>query len=465
MADEENCEFLDLSCGIGNAASEAATTAISEFVRSVGEATVRILGWANSLWLQTPTPDVETFGVSTVQSYLSWYTFAFAVIGVLIALGRMAVTREFRSGSGAIRMMINLIIATGVMAAAFAALMEAGDAFAPWIVEQVTGEALTLDGILTVDILMAGGIGSGLLLGILALLGALANVAFMILRDALVLVLFAFIPTLAASSASEAGAQAFKKALAWLLGFILYKPIAGVIYALGIITLNSPAEIRGMDDVADAIYQTCVAVVILACAALALPAIIKFIAPAAALGSSSAFSGGAVGAAAVATGAAVVSLGATAGASAAAAPAAAGAMSGGAGSAGAMAGGLAGGSALPPTGGGSSGSPTGGSSGGSSGGGAAGAAASTGGSSAAGGSSSASPGSGSGATASPSSGGQAGTSSAGAAAAPATGGNPAGGAAPASGSGVQDASRAVAAVTNTSTVASGAMSETTGEEK
>ena len=353
----EECEGFDPLCWGGDVAGQVIEDGAFRFVESLGDGTVAVLGWLNAFWLGTPTPDVLSFGVMAVRDHLAWYTFAFAVGGVLIACIRMGLTRQFQSGAGAAKMLLNLIVVSSALTVGFSALMTAGDAFAPWIVGVVTGEAMDLDGFLTTDMLLKAGVGPGLFLGTFAFIGALANVAFMILRDSLVLILFAFLPTLAAASATEGGSQAFKKALAWLFAFVLFKPVAGAIYALGILQLRSPIEISGLDDVATSIYTACVAVVILIAASLALPALIGFISPATAVGTSSTFSGGAVAAGMVASGAAVVALGATAGA-AAPAVAGGGAMAGGAGltAGGAAGGGAAGGGAA---GGGAAGGGTG----------------------------------------------------------------------------------------------------------
>ncbi|QUC01998.1 MULTISPECIES: hypothetical protein [Cellulosimicrobium] len=372
----DECKGIDFDCRLGNKIAEWGQSAAETFVKSMAEGAVSVLEWLNTFWLGMPSPDVNASPVTAIQQNLSWYTFVFALIGILIALGRMAVTHEFRSGAGAVRMIANLIVVSAVLATGFTSLMAAGDAFAPWIVEQVTDDPMSLQGILSVDLFLVTGIGPGLILALLAFLASLANVAFMIVRGALVLVLFAFLPTLAAASGSESGAQAFRKAMSWLLAFILFKPVAGGIYALGILMLKDPPQIAGLDPNANAIYVTSLAIVILLAAALALPALIKFIAPVAAGGSSGAFSGAAAAAGVVATGAAVVAIGATGGA---AAPAAAGAgttattsgtaasttgttaAANGAAGGGAAGGGTASGGGSTPSGGGS-GSGTGGSS-------------------------------------------------------------------------------------------------------
>ena len=311
-ADTPDCAAWDLACKAGEGISDFAQGQIYDFVKSIAEGSISVLKALTTFWLQLPSPTVDSTAVTTIQENLSWYTFAFALIGIFIALGRMVFTQQFSTGMTAVKMIINLIIVTAVYATAFTALITASDAFAPWIVEKATGQGLDLAGMLNVELIMTAGIGPGLLMGILAFLGSLANVIFMLLRAVMIAILFAFLPTLAAASASETGNQAFKKAQGYLLAFVLFKPIAGVIYALGFLTITNPPTFTNLDDAGKSLFSTAVGVMTLLIASLALPALIKFIVPVAANGTSGAFSGAGMVAAGVAAGGAVVSLGAAA---------------------------------------------------------------------------------------------------------------------------------------------------------
>jgi type IV secretion system protein TrbL len=316
-----DCASYDLACKTGQGIADFAQGQIADFVKSMAEGAIAVLKALTTFWMELPSPTVTSSAVTTIQENLSWYTFAFALIGIFIALGRMVFTQQFSTGMTAVKMIINLIIVTAVYATAFTALIAASDAFAPWIVEEATGQDLDLAGMLNVELIMSAGIGPGLLMGVLAFLGSLANVIFMLLRAVMIAILFAFLPTLAAASASETGNQAFKKAQGYLLAFVLFKPITGVIYALGFLTITNPPTFRGLDEAGAALFSTAVGVMTLLIASLALPALIKFIVPVAANGTSGAFSGAGMVAAGVAAGGAVVSLGAaaaTGGASAAA---------------------------------------------------------------------------------------------------------------------------------------------------
>jgi type IV secretion system protein TrbL len=311
-ADSGQCAPIDLVCKGKEGITDFAQGQIADFVKSMAEGAIAVLKALTTFWMELPSPTVTSSAVTTIQENLSWYTFAFALIGIFIALGRMVFTQQFSTGMTAVKMIINLIIVTAVYATAFTALIAASDAFAPWIVEKATGQDLDLAGMLNVELIMSAGIGPGLLMGVLAFLGSLANVIFMLLRAVMIAILFAFLPTLAAASASETGNQAFKKAQGYLLAFVLFKPIAGVIYALGFLTITNPPTFRGLDEAGAALFSTAVGVMTLLIASLALPALIKFIVPVAANGTSGAFSGAGMVAAGVAAGGAVVSLGAAA---------------------------------------------------------------------------------------------------------------------------------------------------------
>jgi len=334
---QEDCGLVDIGCNVSNFAQGQ----IYDFVKSIAEGSISVLKALTTFWLQLPSPTVDSTAVTTIQENLSWYTFAFALIGIFIALGRMVFTQQFSTGMTAVKMIINLIIVTAVYATAFTALITASDAFAPWIVEKATGQGLDLAGMLNVELIMTAGIGPGLLMGILAFLGSLANVIFMLLRAVMIAILFAFLPTLAAASASETGNQAFKKAQGYLLAFVLFKPIAGVIYALGFLTITNPPTFTNLDDAGKSLFSTAVGVMTLLIASLALPALIKFIVPVAANGTSGAFSGAGMVAAGVAAGGAVVSLGAAAATGGASAAAGGAATAGGGGVTAAASGGQA----------------------------------------------------------------------------------------------------------------------------
>ncbi len=339
----EGCQPWDVICwggeGIGNAVNDGFT----DFVRDIWKLLIDFLGWINSFWVGIPGADATAPAIGQVNGWISWYTAAIAMIGLLMGLGRMAIQNDFKAGLPAVKMLVNLILVTGVYAVGFAALMTAADKFAPWIIEKATGEQLSLSGMLSLESMMLIYPGGGLFLAIIGLLGALMNVLFMIVQPALATILFAILPAVAAGSGTETGASAFRQVQGWLLAVILFKPVAAIIYAFGMMQMKNPPEIAGLDEIGKAIYNAAVAMMILGMAGLALPALIKFLVPVASAATSNAFSGGAAVAGVAAAGSAVVMVGAVAATGGAAAPAAGAAATAGGGAAagGAAAGGAA----------------------------------------------------------------------------------------------------------------------------
>ena len=338
-AEEEECQVWDAICWAGEGISNAANSAFTDFVRDIWKLLIDFLGWINSFWVGIPSADVTAPAIGQINGWMGWYTAAIALIGLLIGLGRMAISNDFKSGLPAVKMVVNLILVTGVYAVAFAGLMTAGDQFAPWIIQKATGEELSLSGMLSLSEMMLIYPGGGLFLAIIGLLGAVVNVLFMVIQGALASTMFALLPAVAAGSGTEMGSNAFRQLQGWLLAVILFKPVAAIIYAFGMMQMKNPPAIEGLDDIGKSIYNACVAMVILGMAALALPALIKFLVPVAAAATSNAFSGGAAVAGVAAAGSAVVMVGAVAATGGAAAPAAGAAA--GAGGAGAAAGGAA----------------------------------------------------------------------------------------------------------------------------
>ena len=280
-----------------------------------------------------------------MQQNLEWVTLLVAAVGMLVAIVRMGVTSNLAEGVGLARMYLAMVVVTGCGGVVVASLIQAGDAAAPWFVERATGAGYS-DGtatLITAAMLQGTGQAMGLVMGLIALIASLFQIAFMFVRGALLIVLMAMLPTIAAGTATEAGMLRFKRVCAWIFACVIYKPVAAIIYAIGFLQIKGDpaADLNGLDDVARSTYDLVLGTIIIILAVLALPALIRFVAPVAdRVGGSSFSPGAALGS--VATGAVVVTgVIATGGAAAPAAGAAAGSGAAGGGTA-AMATGAAG---------------------------------------------------------------------------------------------------------------------------
>ncbi|WP_460797463.1 hypothetical protein [Nocardioides pacificus] len=342
------------SDAVGDAVSSVAGDAFETFVQRLADGTQTGLQHVLTVWMKAPSPELATGSgqswksspvIESLHADLMPVTAAFAIISFALALLRIGMSPE-RVGEGLRgigRQLLAVVLATLPALAMTMLLLEAGDEFSPWLVERAAGGG-TSDGFATLMKVAIASSNAGifLIVFLIALLGSVAQLAFMYVRGAALIVLFVLLPIVAAGSATEEGWLRLKKLLMLILGFVLYKPVAAIIYATG---LRLVGESGSDDEIQNAIFGMAV----ICMAALALPAFIKFVMPAAGAGSSSAFSGaGAIGA--VAAGAAVVGL---AGGGAGAAASASGAKSTG----GLGLGGSSGGGGGSPKGSGDSGAP------------------------------------------------------------------------------------------------------------
>lgn len=355
----EGCEDIAWNAGVGERAGCAVSGAAQSTLETlfnwlVGGSTWAVK-WTGTAWLSFPEPTIGTAdgtpseNIAQLWSLGSFYIMGIAIIGFLIGVARLVFSPTMQTGAAFVRGIVAIIAVQTVGVGASVLLLDAGDQFSTWVVEEASGKDFStaladfsgLGGV-TKSLMAAEALNSissiaafAVLGFLLLLIAAFAQVCLLIVRSALLVILLAFLPFLAAASFTDGGYKALSRGVGWIFALILYKPVAGIIYAVGVLTLkNAAADPKPEEQMLNLL----IGVVIVAAAALALPALVKFVAPQAAAGASMAFSGGAVAAGAIGTGAAIVAVGATVGTGgAAAAPAGAAAETGtaGAGTAGA----------------------------------------------------------------------------------------------------------------------------------
>jgi len=383
------CFPLDFGClakaGAGAVASKVTNSFLDEVRKSAADATTTILKTLGTFWLNIPSPKVSNLAgpeltgaaaptnlqasgaAGVLQGNLGYLTILAAVVGLIVCGARLGITGRSEHGSEAVKMLVRLIAVTAAGAGIVDILIKAGDVFSPWIISSATGapfdqtapSLLTNEGLLAMTPLLT------IIVAIFALFGAGAMVIFMILRGALLILLIAVWPLSASLTSTEQGLQWYKKINAYLIAFVLLKPVASIIYAAGYLLIHDAHDFQTTDPGVSALMASLTGMAILAVAGLSLPALLRFVAPATASGSG-AMTGAAVMGAAVAVGAAAVTMGA--GAAAGGAGAGAGGASGGGASGAASASSGGAGAAAGGGGGGTGGGGTGGGGGGPSGG-------------------------------------------------------------------------------------------------
>ena len=302
--------------------------------------------------------------VSFLQNSLWYYTLAVAVLGVIVAGARMAWEQRADPGKHLVQGLLTLVVVAGAGLTVVGLLTTAADEFSVWIINQsldcdIAGDSacfgesmLTL---LTLSTGSTGGLGAvlAIILGVFAVLAALAQIVLMVVRAGALVILAGMLPISASASLADPQRTMFRKTSGWLLGFILYKPAAAIVYATAFRLTGT--DLFGKDGLVSVL--TGLALMVLAL--VALPALMRLIVPAVSAvsaGGSLAGLGMAGAAAALPTGAAAAGKlrGGGGGGSGASGPAApTGATGGGGGAAGgsaagAAAAGTAAAAAVPP---------------------------------------------------------------------------------------------------------------------
>lgn len=240
--------------------------------------------------------------VLLLQSALWWYMGAAAVLSVIIGSARMAWEQRAEPGREIVRGMLTLAVVAGAGVTVSGLLVSAADSFAVWLLNGSLDCDVTADGtcfgqsmITLLDLGGADGIGAFLtiLLGFIAVLAAALQVALMVARGGMLVILTGVLPLSASFTSTEMGRAWFKKCTGWLLAFILYKPAAAIVYA----TAFHLTDTHAFSDDGTGFLAVLTGLMLMIIALLALPALMQFVTPmvgAVAAGTGSALATGAL---------------------------------------------------------------------------------------------------------------------------------------------------------------------------
>ena len=211
----------------GTAASGALNGIASAIESGVSWMVTQTLTW----WIQVPSPDLA--GEPAVGQLHQWIlplAVAVAVLGVIIAGGRMALTRKadplMDVGSGLVT--IAATSAVGVLLPSL--LLKAGDAWSTWVLQESTGGqfAARLTGVLT----LAGATPAVVVvLGIVAIIISAVQAVLMLFRQGALVILAGMLPLAAAGTLAPATRGWLRRVSGWMLALIFYKPAAAAVYA------------------------------------------------------------------------------------------------------------------------------------------------------------------------------------------------------------------------------------------
>jgi len=285
-------------------AVEAATSGfwgdpIGDFVKSLLEGNAQSLSLIMTMWIKESPFSGADFASSVegIFNLTLWAQALLFVVSLIVAGTRMAVARNRGLGDGfedVGQVVFNFILAGAALPAVILAMHLATDAVsAGWLEDGLGGDpAATINSVALIDEETGLGPAAVLILVVFALLGALAQLVALVVREGLLIVVVGLLPLAAASYSLSTGKQAFKTMIGFIVAALLFKPVATLLY-LTAFWLSSGSE-------APSVMEAVSSMLLLAAAGLVLPALMRVVAPAV---SASVAGGSAAGIGAAAAGA------------------------------------------------------------------------------------------------------------------------------------------------------------------
>lgn len=294
-----NCGTLDFVCagaeGFINSLFHGVTDSLGGLAKSLG-----------SFWVNTPSIPLtgKDNAVYFIRESTSWYVAALLVVSILIAAGQMMWTRKGQPLTDLLASLLKFAIMNAASVTGVTLLLRSGDEFSAWIIGRSTDEGFdkALSTLIGPEVFKSGitvGIAIfAIVMGIIAIIVAVIQIGLLIVRSAMALILVGTLPLAFSATNTSWGKQWSQKHVSWLIAFILYKPVASIVYAAAFKVFGSVGKVDG-DDGQRMMYFISGLVLMIA-ALFALPAMMRLIVPAvgAASGAGAMFAGAAVGSAA-----------------------------------------------------------------------------------------------------------------------------------------------------------------------
>jgi hypothetical protein len=296
-----------LGNGIKDVVGSVAGSAIDQLAQAVSEAVGRAVASVGTLWVKVGTPNLTSGNGGTtpsdtvgfLQGSLWWYMAAAAVLSVIIAGAKMAWEGRAEPGRELLKSLMTLVVVAGAGLTVISLAVAAADSFARWIINSsLDGHGFGENIIQLLGLSAVGGLGAiiVIVLGLAAFVAALIQIALMVARGGMLVILTGILPLSASATNTEWGRTWFKKCIAWLVAFILYKPAAAIVYATAFKLASSDIFGNG-DDLMSAVSG----LVLMVLALVALPALMRFVTPmVGAMASGAGGAGGAMAAGAIA---------------------------------------------------------------------------------------------------------------------------------------------------------------------
>ncbi|OUE20002.1 TrbL/VirB6 plasmid conjugal transfer protein [Clavibacter michiganensis] len=230
-------------------------------------------------------PDGSSSTVGFLQNSTWYIVLAMAVGSVVLAGIRLAWTQRTQPIGELVRSLVTLVMVSTIGLTVIQLAVQIGDVFSVGVLNAATNcDVSVVEGncfgrniaalIFLTDQSPLGAIGI-LILALIAVLITYVQIAMMVVRSAMLVLLAGILPLTASFTNTPTGNQWFRKSLGWLTAFILYKPAAALVYAAAFRLIGT--DLFAKDDQGPWSILTGMALMLIAL--IALPALMRFIAP------------------------------------------------------------------------------------------------------------------------------------------------------------------------------------------
>lgn len=296
---EGGCDVYQAGTNPGDAAGELMKGVVGKAAVEFADGWRKGIALMFSWWYRTPitsstSTDATADIVGRTQSYLRFFQICAFVVSMGIALVRLAwASAQMRSQQAkeAAVLLGRSVFVSGSLVGLVVLGDDAMRAAGVWLLEQMAGG---VDPSQAVDKLLkvaefGNGLGAGLLFvfALMGVMGVVAQMVFILVQIAVSKLVLCTLPLAAAWSGTEAGMQAYRKLMAWILVFLLFPFITALVYGIAF------SLAAGAQD-AQAVLA---GMILLTLSCLTLPALVRLLVPMAgqvAGGSGAAAMGGAL---------------------------------------------------------------------------------------------------------------------------------------------------------------------------
>lgn len=226
--------------------------------------------------------------VASIQGSLWWFTLVLATVSVIVGAIRMVWRQEAREGKEILRSLLTLMAVAALGVTVVSLLEQVFSDFSRNYLLSATdcgGDGACLGTRMTELFWFTGGAGfppvAIIVLGLV--FGAFGAIQFalMIGRVAILILLVGLLPLASSFTNTEMGMQWMRRIVAWTLAFLLYKPVAALIFGTAMRMFG--ADVFGAGSLPEGVamaVRVILGVIIFALGVVALPALMRLMVPA-----------------------------------------------------------------------------------------------------------------------------------------------------------------------------------------